>query len=163
MAGFLLLVAGFDWFWQRQRFMARHRMSKEELKEDYKQTEGDPHVKAKQRQIRIQRSRRRMMQAVPNATVVVMNPTHYAVALKYDTLTMDAPRVIAKGKDLLAQRIKQIAAEHNIPMVENVPLAQALYKSCPVGREIPAFLYQAVAEVLAFVFRVRRGMQRAVA
>lgn len=160
---FVLLGLGIaDYIYARRKFFTDLKMTKEEVKEEIRQAEGDPKVKNRQRRVRMEMYQR-MLRNVPMADVVVTNPTHYAVALKYDTLTMDAPRVIAKGKDLLAQRIKQIAAEHNIPMVENVPLAQALYKSCPVGREIPAFLYQAVAEVLAFVFRVRRGMQRAVA
>lgn len=160
---FVLLALGVaDYLYARRKYFADLRMTKEEVKEETRQAEGDPKIKNRQRRVRMEMFQR-MLRNVPTADVVVTNPTHYAVALKYDTLTMDAPRVVAKGKDLLAQRIKQLAAEHNIPVVENVPLAQALYKSCPVGREIPAFLYQAVAEVLAFVFRVRRGMQRAVA
>src|SRR5258707_1330945 len=114
-AGFLLIVAGADWFWQRQRFMERMKMTKEELKEDYKQTEGDPHVKARQRQLRNERARRRMMQAVPGATVVVMNPTHYAVALKYDAEETGAPMCVAKGLDTLALKIREIAEEAGVP------------------------------------------------
>ena len=162
VAGFLLLVAGFDWFWQRQRFMARHRMSKEELKEDYKQTEGDPHVKAKQRQIRIQRSRRRMMQAVPNATVVVMNPTHYAVALKYEAGEAEAPMCVAKGLDAVALKIRAIAEENGVPVVEDPPLARALYAAIEIDDFIPPKHYEAVAKIIGFILNGEKKLAGAV-
>jgi flagellar biosynthetic protein FlhB len=151
IGGFLLVIAGFDWFWQRQRFMARHRMSKEELKEDYKQTEGDPHVKAKQKQIRIQRSRRRMMAAVPTATVVVMNPTHYAVALKYEAGEGGAPVCVAKGLDSLALKIRAVAEEAGVPVIEDPPLARSLYAAVEVDDFIPPKHYEAVAKIIGFL------------
>jgi len=150
-----------DWLWQRQRFMTRMRMTREELKEDFRQSEGDPHVRARLRQIRFDRARRRMMQNVPKATVVVTNPTHFAIALRYE-MAMEAPIVIAKGRDFLAQEIKEVARWHEIPILENPPLAQALYRTVEVGRPIPAALYAAVAEILAFVFRAQaRARQQA--
>ncbi len=158
----LLLLGIGDYIYQRRQFFQNLKMTKQEVKDEAKQAEGDPKVKGRQRRVRLDLYQR-MMQHVPTADVVITNPTHYAVALKYDTLTMDAPRVVAKGRDLVAQRIKEIAAEHGIPTIENVPLAQALFKGVPVGREIPAHLYQAVAEILAFVFRVRHGMAQKVA
>ncbi|WP_304168963.1 flagellar biosynthesis protein FlhB [Phenylobacterium aquaticum] len=151
IGGFLLVIAGFDWFWQRQRFMARHRMSKEELKDDYKQTEGDPHVKAKQKQIRIQRSRRRMMAAVPTATVVVMNPTHYAVALKYEAGEGGAPICVAKGLDSLALKIRAVAEEAGVPVIEDPPLARSLYAAVEVDEFIPPKHYEAVAKIIGFI------------
>ncbi|WP_309627467.1 flagellar type III secretion system protein FlhB, partial [Brevundimonas sp.] len=125
---FLVLGAGADFIWQKMRFAKRQRMTKEEVKEEYKNTEGDPHVKAKLRQIRMQRSRQRMMQNVPGATVIVTNPTHYSVALRYEPDKGDAaPICVAKGVDAVALRIREVGREHNVPIVENVPLARALY------------------------------------
>ena len=157
------LGAGLDWFWQRHRFMQRMRMSREEVKEDYRQAEGDPMIKAKIRQMRIERSKRRMMQAVPGATVVVMNPTHYAVALKYDAGATPAPLCVAKGMDSLALKIREIAEENKVPVVEDPPLARALYATVEVDQVIPAQHYQAVAKVIGFVLnaarkRARRGL-----
>jgi len=151
VAGLLLVVTGADWFWQRQRFMKRMRMSKEELKEDFKQSEGDPHVRARQRQIRVDRARRRMMQAVPNATVVVMNPTHYAVALKYEQGDDEAPLCVAKGLDSLALKIRSIAEEAGVPIVEDAPLARALYAAVEIEEMIPPAHYEAVAKVIGFI------------
>ena len=148
---FLFFGAGFDYFWQRIRFMKRMRMSKEELKQDYKNSEGDPHVKAKLKQIRMERSRQRMMQNVPQATVVVTNPTHYAVALRYVPEEMGAPVCVAKGVDGLALKIREIAGEHQIPIVEDVPLARALYASVDVDDVIPRQHYEAVAKVIGFI------------
>jgi flagellar biosynthetic protein FlhB len=149
----VLLGAGaaLDWIWQRQRFTQRMRMSREELKEDVRQAEGDPHVRAKQRQIRAERARRRMMQQVPKATVVVTNPTHYAVALRYEQGEDEAPVCVAKGQDKIALRIREIARENNVPVVEDPPLARALYAAVDLDEKIPTQHYQAVAKVIGFV------------
>jgi flagellar biosynthetic protein FlhB len=152
----LLVVAGADWLWQRQRFMARMRMTKEEVKEDFKQSEGDPHVKAKQRQKRAEAARRRMMQAVPKATVVIMNPTHYAVALKYEQGEDAAPVCVAKGLDSLALKIRAVAEEANVPVVEDPPLARALYAAVEIDEMIPAAHYEAVAKIIGFILGVGR-------
>ena len=161
---FLILTAGLDWFWQRQRFMARMRMSREELKEEFKQSDGDPHVKAKQKQIRAERSRRRMMQNVPNATVVVMNPTHYAVALRYEPGETAAPECVAKGLDDLALRIRALAEESGVPVIEDPPLARALYAAVEVDEQIPETHFEAVAKIIGFVMSAaqrRAGAPRA--
>jgi flagellar biosynthetic protein FlhB len=152
----LLLVAGADWFWQRQRFMARMRMTKEELKEDFRQAEGDPHVKAKQKQKRAEAARRRMMQAVPSATVVIMNPTHYAVALKYEQGEDDAPLCVAKGVDSLALKIREIAEEAGVPIIEDAPLARALYAAVELDDVIPTAHYEAVAKIIGFILGTGR-------
>lgn len=154
---FLAFTAGADYLWQRFRFAKRMRMTKEELKEDFKQSEGDPHVKAKLRQIRMQRSRQRMMQAVPTATVIVTNPTHYSVALRYEPDQGDgAPVCVAKGVDALALRIREVAREHDVPIVENVPLARALYAAVEVDDVIPREHFEAAAKVIGFVMQGRR-------
>ena len=137
-------------------------MSREEIKEEFKQTEGNPVIKQRVRQLQRAVAQRRMMQAVPKADVVITNPTHFAVAIQYDPETMRAPRVIAKGADLVAQQIKKVAAEHGVPTMENPPLARALFKACDVGQEIPADMYAAVAELLAFVYRIRTTRLQAV-
>jgi flagellar biosynthetic protein FlhB len=131
--------------------MARMRMSKEELKEDFKQSEGDPHVKARQKQIRATRARQRMMQQVPKATVVVMNPTHYAVALKYEQGEDEAPLCVAKGLDSLALKIRGIAEEAGVPIIEDPPLARALYAAVEVDEMIPPAHYEAVAKIIGFI------------
>lgn len=148
-----LLGAGalVDWIWQRQRFMQRMRMSKEELKEDHKQSEGDPHIKAKLRQMRVERSRKRMMQNVPKATVVVMNPTHYAVALRYEPGETAAPVCVAKGLDSLALKIREVAEEAGVTVVEDPPLARALYAAVEVDETIPTEHFQAVAKIISFI------------
>ena len=154
---FLGLTAGADYLWQRHRFAKRMRMTKEELKEDFKQSEGDPHVKARLKQIRAQRSRRRMMQAVTTATVVVTNPTHYSVALRYAPDQGDAaPICVAKGVDALALRIREKAREHDVPVVENVPLARALYAAVDVDETIPREHFEAAAKVIGFVMQKGR-------
>jgi len=153
---FLGFTAGADYIWQRFRFAERMKMSKEELKEDYKQSEGDPHVKARLKQIRAQRSRQRMMQNVPKATVIVTNPTHYSVALRYDTGDA-APVCVAKGVDALALRIREVAREHAVPIVENVPLARALYAAVDVDETIPREHFEAAAKVIGFVMQRRKG------
>ncbi|QLQ14035.1 MAG: flagellar biosynthesis protein FlhB [Brevundimonas sp.] len=151
---FLLATAGADYLWQRFRFAKRMRMTKEEIKEDFKQSEGDPHIKAKLKQIRAQRSRQRMMQAVPNATVIVTNPTHYSVALRYKPDEGDAaPICVAKGVDALALRIREVAREHDVPIVENVPLARALYASVDVDETIPREHFEAAAKVIGSLCR----------
>jgi flagellar biosynthetic protein FlhB len=151
VAGFLLLVAGADWFWQRQRFLARMRMSKEEVKEEFRQSEGDPHVKARIKQLRVERSRRRMMAAVPGATMVVMNPTHYAVALKYEQGETPAPVCVAKGLDTLALKIRAVAEEAGVPIIEDAPLARALYAAVDIDDIIPPAHYEAVAKIIGFI------------
>ncbi|MDP1913644.1 flagellar biosynthesis protein FlhB [Brevundimonas sp.] len=152
---FLGFTAGADFLWQKYRFAERMKMSKEELKEDYKQSEGDPHVKAKLRQIRAQRSRQRMMQNVPKATVIVTNPTHYSVALRYETGDA-APVCVAKGVDALALRIREVGREHNVPIVENVPLARALYAAVDIDETIPREHFEAAAKVIGFVMQKRK-------
>ena len=148
-----------DWLWQRQRFSQRMRMSREELKEDVRQSEGDPHVKAKQRQLRAERARRRMMQQVPKATVVVTNPTHYAVALRYEQGETEAPVCVAKGLDRVALKIRELAAEHKVPIIEDPPLARALYAAVELDETIPTQHYQAVAKIIGFV--MNRAKKRA--
>ena len=151
-----LLVAGADWFWQRQRFMHKMRMTKEELKEDYKQSEGDPYMKARQKQMRHERARRRMMQAVPGATVVVMNPTHFAVALKYDPSEAPAPTCVAKGVDSMALKIRAIAEEAGVPVIEDPPLARSLFAAVDIDESIPAAHYEAVAKIIGFIMQTGR-------
>lgn len=155
VGGFMLAVAGFDWFWQRQRFLARHRMSREELKEDVKQSDGDPHIKARQRQLRMQRARRRMMTNVPKATLVVMNPTHFAVALRYDAEEGGAPQCVAKGVDSLALKIREVAEAAGVPVIEDPPLARALYAAVDIEDFIPVTHYEAVAKLIGFIMSKR--------
>ncbi len=145
-----------DYFYQRWAYEKGLRMSKEDIKEEYKQSEGDPLIRARLRQRARALSRQRMMRQVPQADVVITNPTHFAIALKYGA-GMDAPMVLAKGERLMAQQIKKVAREHHVPMVENRPLAQALFKACEVGHAVPQDLYKAVAEVLAWVYRMYPG------
>jgi flagellar biosynthetic protein FlhB len=154
---FLAFTAAADYLWQKIRFARRMRMTKEELKEDFKQSDGDPHVKAKLRQIRMQRGRQRMMQAVPEATVIVTNPTHYSVALRYEPDKGDgAPVCVAKGVDALALRIREVAKEHDVPIVENVPLARALYAAVDIDEVIPEEHFVAAAKIIGFVMQKRK-------
>jgi flagellar biosynthetic protein FlhB len=157
-----LLAVGalLDFIWQRQRFMVRMRMSKEEVKEDFKQSEGDPHVKAQQRKIRNERARRRMIQRVPKATVVVVNPTHFAVALHYKQGETPAPECVAKGVDAVALRIREVAEEAGVPVIEDPPLARALYAAVEVDRTIPHEHYEAVAKIIGFILSGRRRRAR---
>jgi flagellar biosynthesis protein FlhB len=155
-AGVFLVFGLIDLFRQKRKFNKDLRMSKHEVKQESKENEGSPVIKGKIRRLQRDLARRRMMQNVATATAVIVNPTHYAIALRYDHETMATPMVVAKGKNYLALRIRQRALEHNIPLVENPPLAQALYKSVDVGKEIPAHLYRAVAEVLAYIYRLTR-------
>ena len=150
-----MIIALADLIYQRVKFSNDMKMTKQEVKEEYKQQEGDPQVKNKIRQKMMEVSRRRMMQALPQADVVITNPTHYAVAVKYDPQVADAPLVVAKGEDYLAQRIKEIAKENHVEIVENKPLARMLYANVDVGQAVPPELYQAVAEVLAFVYHLQ--------
>ncbi len=151
----MTVVAGADFVYQRHKWFEKQKMSLQEVKEEYKQTEGDPHVKGKIRQLRMERGRKRMMSAVPQATVVVTNPTHYAVALQYET-GMGAPLCLAKGTDALALKIREVAKGHDIPIIENPPLARALYATAEIDQEIPEEHYKAVAEVIGFVFKMRK-------
>jgi len=159
----MIVVAAADYAWQRQQWMKRQRMTKQEVKDEHKDAEGDPHVKAKIRQLRMERARKRMMAEVPNATVVVMNPTHYAVALKYSEGQRSAPICVAKGQDAVALRIRDKAKEHGVPVVQNPPLARALYASVELEAEIPVEHYEAVAKVIGFVYRTARDKARAAA
>ena len=150
-----LLIAIADYGFQRWDFERDIRMTKQELREELKRSEGDPLVKGRVRQIQREMANRRMMHEVPKADVVIKNPTHYAVALRYEARKNKAPVVVAKGMNLIAQKILEIAREHGVPEVENKPLAQIIYKTVEIGSEIPPALYRAVAEVLAYVYRLR--------
>ena len=151
-----LFLAAFDYLYQWWDFEKNLRMSKQELKEEFKQTEGDPQVKGKIKERQQQQARQRMMQNVPNADVVIRNPTHYAVAIQYNPHQNNAPVVIAKGMDSLALRIVKVAQEHDIITMENKPLARGLYETVDLDREIPEQFYQPVAEVLAFVYNLKK-------
>lgn len=148
-----LVVAVIDLLYQRMEHIKKMRMSRYDMKEEYRQTEGDPQIKAKLRQLRSEKAKQRMMANVPTADVVITNPTHYAVALKYDPDTMDAPLCVAKGMDQLALRIREVAKENNVSIIENRPLARALHDSVEVDEVIPTEHYRAVAEIISFVFR----------
>jgi flagellar biosynthetic protein FlhB len=155
----LAVVAAADFLFQYRQWYERQKMSVQEMREEFKQTEGSPEIKAKIRQLRQSRSRKRMMAAVPTASVVITNPTHYAVALRYER-GMNAPVCVAKGVDILARRIRDLAKEHAIPIVENPPLARALHAAVDIEEEIPQEHYQAVAEVIGYVMRLRRMVGR---
>ena len=159
----LAIVAAADYLFQYRQWFERHKMSLRELKEEFRQTEGDPTVKGKLRQLRQTRMRKRMMAAVPKASVVITNPTHFAVALKYER-GMNAPVCVAKGVDLIARKIRDVAREHDVPVVENPPLARALHGTVEVDQEIPPEHYRAVAEIIGYIMRLRRavGAARAV-
>jgi len=152
----LAAVAVADYFFQYRTWYERQKMTLQEMKEEYKQSEGDPHVKGRIRQLRQQRAKKRMMAAVPKASVVITNPTHYSVALAYER-GMTAPVCVAKGVDNIAFKIREIAKQHDIPIVENVPLARSLYAAVDIDEEIPVEHYHAVAEVIGFVMRLKRG------
>lgn len=154
-----LVLSLADLMFVRYNYFKSLRMSKQELKDEYKQMEGDPKIKAKIRQIQMQMTKKRMMQEIPQADVVITNPTHYAVAIRYNQDKEAAPKVIAKGTDYVALRIKEIAMNYNIQIVENPPLARELYKKCNIGEIIPENLYKAVAEVLAFVYKSSKKMR----
>ena len=156
----MTLIAALDFLYQKHQHTKQLRMSRQELKEEFKQTEGDPMIKARLRQIRMERARKRMMAAVPEADVVVTNPTHFAVALKYDEALSQAPVLVAKGADSMAQRIREIAAEHKVPIVRNPPLTRALYDGVDLDQEIPAEHYKAVAEIIGYVMRLKGKLTR---
>jgi flagellar biosynthetic protein FlhB len=161
-ASFVFVVFGaVDLVRQKQRYQKDLKMSKQEIRDEFKEVEGNPLMKQRIRKIRRDMARRRMMHEVPKATAVIVNPTHYAVALKYDMNSPGAPRVVAKGQNYLALRIRQKAIDHQVPLIENPPLAQALYKAVEVGQEIPADFYRAVAEVLAYIFKLMNGRRTA--
>lgn len=151
-------VALVDAPWQKYSFTKKMKMTKQEVKDEHKESEGSPELKSKVRQMQQQMSRRRMMEDVPTADVIVTNPTHFAVALKYDENRMGAPRVVAKGVDLIAQQIRDVAGGAKVPVVEAPPLARALYATTDIGREIPSALYVAVAQILAYVFRLKQAI-----
>lgn len=153
----LFILAILDYLYKKWEFEKELMMTKHEVKEEYKQTEGDPLIKSKIKEKQRQVSMRRMMQDIPKADVIITNPTHYAIAIKYDTEQDEAPQVIAKGKDLIAQNIKKVAKENSIPLFENKPLAQSLYNAVEIGDFIPPDLYQAVAEVLAYIFSLKNN------
>lgn len=156
-AGLFVVFGCIDLFRQMRRYQQDLRMSKQEIKEEMRDVEGNPQMKARIRRIQRDRARRQMMKEVPKATAVIVNPTHFAVAIRYQMDSMAAPVVVAKGKNYLALRIRQKALEHQVPIIENPPLAQALYKSADVGQEIPPHLYRAVAEILAYIFKLMNG------
>lgn len=153
----LLIIAILDFSYQKYQTWRDMRMTREEVREEYKQSEGDPIVKGRLRQLRMERARRRMMAEVPKSDVIITNPTHFAVALKYDQSSMAAPKLVAKGTDLVAHRIRDLAAEHNIPIVENPPVARALYAAVDLDREIPPEHYKAVAEIIGYVMKLKKG------
>lgn len=157
---FLAATAAADWLWSKVRFADQMKMTREELKEDFKQSEGDPHVKARLRQLRAERSRKRMMQNVPTATVVITNPTHYAIALRYVQGETAAPLCVAKGVDSLALKIREVAGEHDVPILEDPPLARALYATVDVDETIPREHFEAVARVIGFVMNPRNRGKR---
>ncbi|MEE9276194.1 MAG: EscU/YscU/HrcU family type III secretion system export apparatus switch protein, partial [bacterium] len=152
----LIFIAGLDYAFQRFAFEKSIMMSKDEVKQEHKQREGDPLVKSRVRQIQREISRKRMMAAVPKADVVITNPTHYAIAVQYDRAEMNAPVVVAKGKGFLAQRIREKAKESDVPVVEDKLLARSLYGAVPVGAAIPVEFYKTVAEILAYVYSLKR-------
>ncbi len=155
----LAIIAAADYLFQYRQWFERQKMSVQEIKEEYKQSEGDPQIKGKIRQLRLLRNKKRMMAAVPTASVVITNPTHYAVALKYER-DMAAPVCVAKGVDTLARKIREVAGENGVPIVENPPLARALHGTVEIDQEIPPEHYQAVAEVIGYVMRLNRAFAR---
>ena len=152
----ILVIGILDYFYQKWSSLRSLKMTKQEVKDEVKSTEGDPHIKGKHKQMRMNRAKKRMLQAVPKASVVITNPTHYAVALQYEMGGGGAPRVVAKGVDFLAQRIREIAIEHDVPIVENPPVARALYATTELDEEISTDHYKAVAEIIGYVLKLRR-------
>lgn len=150
-----VIIGVFDFAYQKWKYLHDLKMTKQEVKDEYKQMEGDPQVKGRIKQKMREASRRRMMQELPKADVVITNPTHFAVAIQYDKETMEAPVVIAKGADYVAQNIKEAAREHNIEIVENKPLARILYHNVPIGEQVPTELYEMVAQVLVYVYNIK--------
>jgi flagellar biosynthetic protein FlhB len=158
---FLIIIAGIDFIYQKWQYKRKLRMSKQEIKEEHKQHQGSPEVRGRIRQLQMEMTQRRMLQDVPDADVVITNPTHFAVALKYDPGAMDAPMCLAKGPDELALKIREIAEANDVPIVERPPLARTLYASVEVGQPVPEDLFVAVAEVLAMIYRMRRKRRTA--
>jgi flagellar biosynthetic protein FlhB len=156
-AGLFVVLGLVDLIWQRSRYTRQLRMSKQEIREETKEQQGNQQIKMRIRRIQRDLARRNMMKEIPTATAIIVNPTHYAVAIKYSMQTGGAPKVVAKGKNYLALRIRKKAMDAQVPIVENPPLAQALYKSVDVGKEIPADLYRAVAEILAYIYKLMGG------
>lgn len=156
MAAVMMLVAAVDVPLSLWQYARKHRMTKEEVRKEHRESEGDPHVKGRIRNLQRQAAQRRMMADVPKADVIVTNPTHYAVALRYSEKEGGAPRVLAKGADMVAAKIRELGTEHKIPILEAPPLARALYRHTEIGHQIPEALYAAVAEVLAYVYQLRR-------
>ncbi|MCH7486076.1 MAG: flagellar type III secretion system protein FlhB, partial [Proteobacteria bacterium] len=154
----MTVVAVLDFLYQRYAHLKKMRMTKQDVKDEQKQAEGDPLIRARIRKLRLERAQRRMMAAVPEADVVVTNPTHYAVALKYKMDDMPAPKLVAKGVDFLAQRIREVAEENDVPVVENPPLARALYATVEIDEEVPEEHYKAVAEIIGYVMRLRGNL-----
>ncbi len=150
------VIAMIDLVYQRFTYFKNMRMTKQEVKDENRQSEGDPHVKGRLRQIRQEKARKRMMAAVPKADVVITNPTHFAVALKYDPAKMQAPVLLAKGQDIIALRIREVADKHTIPIVTNPPLARALYATVEIDQEVPSEHYRAVAEVISYIYRLKK-------
>jgi flagellar biosynthetic protein FlhB len=157
---FLTIIAIADYVFQKYRFLEQLKMTKQEVKDEFREMEGDPLTRGRIRRIQREMARKRMMAALPTADVVITNPTHYAVALCYDMEKMEAPQVVAKGVGFLAIKIKELAQKHDIPMVENRSLAQTLYKTVEVGANIPVTLYRAVAEILAYIYKTRNRLRR---
>ncbi|MDE3016888.1 MAG: flagellar biosynthesis protein FlhB [Pseudomonadota bacterium] len=151
----MFFIAIFDLLFQRYQYAKSLRMSRQEIKDEFKQSEGDPMVKQRLRRLRHDRARKRMMAAVPKADVVITNPTHFAVALEYDTKRMKAPVVVARGQDIIALKIREIAEEHKVPVVENPPLARALFSSTDLGEEIPVTHYEAVAKIISYIYQLK--------
>jgi flagellar biosynthetic protein FlhB len=157
---FLFILSLADYAFQKHRFLEGLKMTKQEVKDEHRDTEGDPLIRGRIRRIQRELARRRMMAEVPKADVVITNPTHYAVALAYKMESMEAPQVTAKGVGFLALRIKELAQQYRIPIVENKPLAQTLYKTVELGRFIPPHLYRAVAEILAYIYKAKGAWKR---
>ncbi|MEK7375973.1 MAG: EscU/YscU/HrcU family type III secretion system export apparatus switch protein, partial [Candidatus Margulisiibacteriota bacterium] len=157
---FYIMIAGLDYLYKKWEYMKNLRMTKQEVKEEYKRLEGDPMIKQRIRELQRQVAYQRMMSAVPGADVVVTNPTHLAVALLYDASKMKSPTVVAKGQMLVAEEIKKIAEDHYVPVVENEVLARAIYKSTKIGSEVSGEMYQAVAEILAFVYKLKKDRKQ---
>jgi len=152
---YMAFLAALDFAYQKWKFNEDQKMTKQEVKDEHKEVEGDPKIKSRIRQIQYEAARKRMMAEVPEADVVVTNPTHLAVALKYDALKMDVPRIVAKGSGIIAENIKKLAKEHDVPVIEDKPLARNLYKNVEIGEDIPSDLYQAIAELLAYVYKLK--------
>jgi flagellar biosynthetic protein FlhB len=155
---YVFLILGlFDWFRQSQKYDKKLRMSKHEIREEHKESEGNPQIKAKVRRLQRDMSKKRMMADVPKASAVIVNPTHYAVAIRYDLAAGAAPKIVAKGRNHVARRIRELAISSEVPIIENPPLARALFAAAEVGQEIPPHLYKAVAEILAYLYRILGG------